>query len=73
MTSVLKGCRYVPGWERTFLQALENGYSERTAASAAGIGTGNIKDRCDKDPVFKERYEFALANKRPRPIGGGLF
>lgn len=66
--SALKGCRFVPGWERAFLSALEGGYSERTAMSAAGIGTGNVKDRCEKDEVFKERYEAAKAagaNRRP--------
>lgn len=69
----LKGCRLVPGWAKTFLTALENGYSERTAANAAGIGLGNIRDLQAKDPAFQADYENALAigQTRPRPQGGG--
>lgn len=75
MRGALKGCRHVPGWAKTFITALENGYTERTAANAAGVGLGNIRDLCNKDPEFKARYEHAVASgqNRARPEGGGLF
>lgn len=73
MKGALQGCRLVPGWAKTFLLAIENGYSERTAANAAGVGLGNIKDLATKDAGFKADYENALAvgQSRPRPQGGG--
>ncbi len=69
MQGSLAGCRHVPGWERTFLTALENGYTERTAMSAAGIGAGNVRDRAAKDEIFKERYEAAKTSPRRNPSG----
>ena len=65
----LDGCRHVPGWERTFLTALENGYTERTAMHAAGVGVANVKSRAEKDQVFKERLEAARASPRRNPSG----
>lgn len=75
MRGALSGCRHVPGWAKTFLTALENGYTERTAANAAGVGLGNIKDLCIKDKQFKEDRENALAmgKGRARPEGGRTF
>ena len=71
----LKKCRHVPGWANTFLTSLENGYTERTSANAAGVGLGNVKDLINKDPKFKQDYENALAigKNRGRPDGGGIF
>lgn len=68
----LKGCRVIPGWANTFLRAIENGYSERTAANAAGVGLGNIRDLQAKDERFQQDYENALSvgQSRPRPQGG---
>ena len=65
----LDGCRHVPGWERSFLTALENGYTERMAMNASGIGMANVKNRCERDAVFKERYEAAKASPRRNPSG----
>lgn len=62
--------RQIPGWERTFLQAISNGYSEKTAANAAGISTVDVKRRMEKDPKFKSRYEETFAARKPRPAGG---
>ena len=72
MNTAMKNCRHVPGWERAFLTSLELGTSERTSMHRAGIGAGNVRDRCDKDSVFKERYEHAKAKgaARGRPVGG---
>lgn len=62
--------RRVPGWERTFLQGIRNGYTEKTAANAAGIGSAAIRRQTENDPEFKRRYEEAWANRRERPAGG---
>lgn len=70
MNGALKNCRHVPGWERTFLQAIKNGYTEKTAANAAGIGTSDVKHRMEKDSAFKKRYEDTYATRRVRPAGG---
>ena len=72
MSTVMKGCRHVPGWERAFISALELGNSEITSMHRAGIGAGNVRDRAAKDSVFKERYEHAKAAGalRGRPVGG---
>lgn len=70
MQGALKGCRHVPGWERTFIQAILNGYNEKTAANAAGVGTGDIRHRVNNDDGFKKRYEEAWAKRKSRPAGG---
>jgi hypothetical protein len=62
--------KHVPGWEKTFLTAIKNGYNERTAANMAGVGTGDILHRSGKSPEFKARYDEAHANRRQRPRGG---
>ena len=74
LTGALSKCRHVPGWERTFFSALEQGYSERTAATTAGVGAGNIKSQCEKYPAFKAKYEAALvSSKQRKPPMGGLY
>lgn len=62
--------RVIPGWVNTFLRAIRNGYSEKTAANAAGVGTLDIHNRMKKDESFKLKYEDALANQKERPRGG---
>lgn len=70
MRGALSKCRHVPGWEKTFIEAIKQGYNEKTAANAAGVGTGDIKSRVGKDPAFKQRYEEAWAKRKARPAGG---
>lgn len=70
--NALKGCRRVPGWEKPFLSALEQGKTENTAMHLVGIGLGQIKAQVEKDPVFKERYEHAKAAGARRGQTPGL-
>ncbi len=74
MNTAMKGCRHVPGWERSFLTNLEQGISERTSMHRVGIGAGTVRDHCNRDSVFKERYEFSKAkgSSRVRPVGGQI-
>ena len=46
--------RVIPGWERKFLLSIKNGYNEKTAANAAGVGTAEINRQLAKNSGFKE-------------------
>lgn len=70
--SALKGCRVVPAWEQTLIRGLEQGMSELTAMRAAGIGTKHVRDRCERDPVFKDKYDVAKATGERRGRNSGL-
>lgn len=70
--SALKGCRSVPGWELLLIRGLEQGMSEITAMRAAGIGTKHVRDRCEKDPVFKDKYDVAKVTGQRRGRNSGL-
>lgn len=61
MRGALSECRLVPGWTKIFLSALKNGYSERMAAKAAGVGLGSIGNMRAKDTKFAMEYENAKA------------
>ena len=54
------------GWIKPFLNAIQNGYSEKNAANMSGVGTNAIHNLVDKDPAFKARYDEAQSKARPR-------
>ena len=62
--------RHIPGWERTFLLALQNGLTEQVSAAHAGVGLKIIKRALEKDERFKQRYEETMASRRDRPAIG---
>lgn len=60
--------RHIPGWERPFLSALQNGHTELVSANCAGVSLKIIKQRAEKDPAFKQKYDEVLNNRRGRPV-----
>lgn len=70
MIGALGRCRYVPGWEKTYLEAIKQGYNNKTAANLAGVGTAEVNKRMGRDPKFKQRVEETVQNKKARPQGG---
>lgn len=66
MSNSLNQCKLRHGWIKPFLNAIQNGFSEKNAANAAGEGTNSIHRLMEKDPEFKARYELAQAKARPR-------
>ncbi len=66
MSNSLSQCKLRHGWIKPFLNAIQNGYSERNAANMAGESTNTIHRLADKDPDFKVQYDVAKAKARPR-------
>ncbi len=72
MSTVLDGCRKVPGWVKPFLQHITNGFNDINAANKAGVGSNVIRQRLLSDPTFKREYDTAQRVKRPR-FGHGAY
>ena len=66
MSNSLNRCKLIHGWIKPFLNAIQNGYSEKNAANMSGVGTNAVRQLEDKDPGFRARYDEAQKKARPR-------
>ena len=66
MSNSLNQCKLRHGWIKPFLNAIQNGYSEKNAANMAGESTNTIHRLADKDPEFQAKYHEAQKKARPR-------
>ena len=66
MSNSLSRCKLIKGWVKPFLNAIQNGYSEKNAANMSGVGTNAVHTLIEKDPAFKAQYDVAQSKARPR-------
>jgi len=66
MSRSLNRCTLHPGWVKSFLAAIKNGYNERNAANMSGVGTNTVAQRCANVPEFKAQYDELMKKQKPR-------
>jgi len=68
MSRALINCKHIPGWIKPFLLDVAHGGNDVNSAGRAGISTVQVRNRIEKDPVFKQQYEEAVEQGAKRKI-----